>query len=800
MYITRRWLNKFIDLTGVKDNEITKSLNTLGFEVESYKDYSKLNDKLKIVHVGNVTPIEGTHLNFCFIDSGEDLVVPVVCGAPNIKEGDYVIWAEPGKTISTGQTLSQKEIKGKISEGMICSLTEIGMNTEVQNNEDLEGIYKIHTKDESYKLIGSDAALDKIGFLDSVWEVDLTLNRSDALSAFQLLKEVANYFKKDIKNYFENFEIKINNTFKKIDIKIHKESEKLIKYLAYSFINLKDIFSIDKYENFIYSSDDIWLKFNGVKKEDNFFENIANMLAIETGQPVLILDADKIDKLEYVKINDGEKEFLQLNSNGVEVSKIGISIVDEFKPNLKTKNLLTIFAGYDNVFMRNQQKVFNANTVALQRFTKPLSNSIVSDSAKRLIYILDRYKIFSSTSGLIDVIKPEIIKNVIRVSVNFINKLIGVSLSSKEIIDLFELLDFNITIEEDILVFEVDPKRTDISNSSDICEEVARLYGYDNIESKPPCLIANSNKKDLNLKIKNQLDSYLYGNGFNNIKSYSLISEENNNKWNLFGIEKPIKLMSPLSKFKEIYRTNLSWSIIDTAGFNAARGTKNLKLYEFADIYNLNGLREKHLSILISGTLHNEKYNNLHLKSSFYYIKGILEQIITSYNLNISDITFEEMKKRVIDIHPYICYEVFYLKELIGFVYKLNPRFEQSLKLDHTYVSELNISKIETLKKPQILISEISKFQKSTRDITFVLDDKVKFIDVVNKSIKNLKNLVSWDLIDIYVDELLEKENKRSITISLQFNSNINQLKEEDINSDFAKVVDCLKKDNIEVK
>ncbi|AKU79476.1 phenylalanine--tRNA ligase subunit beta [Spiroplasma turonicum] len=800
MYITRRWISKFIDLVGVKDEEITTALNSLGFEVESYKNYSDLNDRLKIVHVGNVAPIEGTSLNFCFIDSGEDLVIPVVCGAHNIKEGDYVIWAEPGKTISTGQTLTKKEIKGKVSEGMICSLEEIGLDKNVQNEEELEGIYQIITKEETYKSIGSETALERIGFLDSVWEFDLTLNRSDALAAFQVLKEIANYFDKEIVDYFKGFEIKVDNSFKKIEFKIDKGLEKVIKSLTYSIINLKDIITVDKFTNQIYSTDDMWLKFNGIKKTNNFFDRISQIIALETGQPVIILDADKIDKIEFVKVKIDDKEIIQINSNNEEVSKIGKNIVEDYKPNDKTKSLLVIIGWFDTIFMRNQQKAFNLNNVEFQRYTKPLSPNLCMDALKRLIFMLDRYKIYNSTSGPIEIIKYDTKPNIIKVPLNFINNLLGVNLTIKDIKDLFRTLDFKINVEEDVLVFEVDPKRTYISNKADICEEVARLYGYDKIKPIAPNIISSPSKKDLNNRIKNQVESFLYGQGFNNIKTYSLISSDMNDKWNLFKINDPIKLLSPLSKFKDTFRTNLSWSIIDVASFNASRGNKDLKIYEYADIYNLKNIREQRLSILISGNQYKDKFHNFIAKSSFYYLKGIVQQVFKSYNLNTNKIEYVELDNLITEMHPYISFKVIYNNELLGFLYKLNPRYEQSLKLEPTFVCELNITKLEELKESKVVIKEISKFQSSSRDITFILNNTIKYLDIIKKVINDIKYLTKLSLVDVYEDENLIKNNQRSITINLKFNSNEKQLKEDDINSSFNSVLNNLKKENIEVK
>ncbi|AGR41479.1 phenylalanine--tRNA ligase subunit beta [Spiroplasma taiwanense] len=802
MYITRKWLNKFIDLVGIENEQITIALNSLGFEVDSFKDYSKLNDKLKIAHVGNVSPIENTHLNFCFIDKGEELVSPIVCGASNVKEGQYIILAEPGKTISTGMKLEKKEIKGKISEGMICSLEEIGINVKVLSDKEKEQIYSIKSKKDLYSLIGSETALEEIGFLDAVWEIDLTLNRSDALAALQLVKEIANYFNKDISDLTKNYKHKQNELSLPVSIKCEKSIEKYVKTIASQIVLKKKILSIEQIKNEIYSNHDIWLKFNNVKTTHNFWLDLANVIAIETGQPIIFLDPKKLTAQLEIRNNKTEthQTNLQLMCENEIISTLGVDFNLDFLPTAKSEEIMIIYLSLDPIFMRKQQKEFNISSIDLQRYMKPISSRLYNLAENRVLYWLDQYNIYESNS------KMEIFKEIdekqtlIEVELEYINKLIGIELTTKEIIKLFKTLDFKVTEKNGKLHFEVDQYRRDINHSADIVEEISRIYGYDNIKSVPPVIVSNYKNKNLNLNLQYQIENFLVGLGFNNIKSYSLISNELMERWNLFNITYSIKLMSPLSKLREVYRLSLASSIIETASLNYSRGNRNLKLYEFADIYNLKNLRERHLAVLISGDILKQKSYNLDIKASYQYLKGICDEILNHYNIKDNDIKFETYENVNSDMHPFINAKIVIKNTLIGYIFKLNPRFEQSQKLDSTFILELNITKLQENMNSFIRAEEISKFQKTARDVSFILDNNQKYDEIIKSITNNVSFITNIQLIDIYQDDELKKTNSKSISVSFEFNNVLNQLTTQDVQIEWEKLLDNFKKLKIEVR
>ncbi|AOG60673.1 phenylalanyl-tRNA synthetase subunit beta [Spiroplasma helicoides] len=803
MVITRNWLEHFIDLDNIGDDEITTALNSLGFEVDAYRSYKEINDSLIVGHVGHVSPMEGTSLNFCFVDLGDDLVSPIVCGATNVKEGQYVLVAPPGTTIANGMTLTKREIKGKVSEGMICALIEFGMDQSLLNEEEVDIIYPIHTKSDPYSLIGSPEALEIIGFEDSVWEVDLTLNRSDALGAFQLAKEIANYFDKKIKDYTNIFKTRKSEHNVPVSIKESKDLKNVLRRCSMQLFDIKQVSSIDKIEQKIFSNQDIWMKFSQCKTQNNFWLDLSNAIAIESGQPVILLDAEKL-KTQLEIVNNPTKDRpvnYQLLCAGEVVSTLGVSVESYFLPTEETKQVLAIYLSLNPIEMRKQQKSYNSSSVFLQRWMKPISSKIHKLASDRTVYWFDQYGLYGSSTDLETQIESDEQDVTIEVNLEFINNLLGMSLKTKEIKELFKNIDFEVEeADKHNLKFKVDPNRTDIKNSADIVEEIARLYGYNNIESKAPEIIATAKSKKLEDKVLGNVESYLLGQGFNNIKSYSLTTKNDALKWDLFDIKDPVNLASPLSQYRETYRLSLAMGCIESASLNYSRGNKNIKLYEVGDVYNIKGVREKRLCAIVSGDILNQKAYDLNLHSSYAYIKGIADKILNCYQICPMDLKIENINKDNDDIHPHINAQISYKDELIGFVFKLNPRFEQAKKLDDTYLLEFNLSSINQLFSREIKAIEIPKFQKTSRVVTMLLSSNDQYTKVINTIKNDVNYIVSFKLVDIYQDEQLAEKKLKAVSVGFEFNSSEKQLSDNDVSKEWNKILANIDKLKIEVK
>ncbi|UKS54022.1 phenylalanine--tRNA ligase subunit beta [Mycoplasma feriruminatoris] len=794
MIITRNWLNKYLDLNNISNDQINVCLNSLGFEVDNVYDLNSLNSELILGYVEKSEPITNTHLRLNQVNIGSK-VLQIVCGASNVNKDQFVIIAPINSTIANGLTLTNRKIQNHESQGMICALNEIGISSSVINKEDQVKIYNIfdHNLDLK-KYIGSDVK-KIIGLDDYLFEVDLTLNRSDCLASFQILKEIANYFDLEIKNLDNNFSNFNKNT---LDLKIDLDNKikDQVKTISYSYFNLNN--KIDKLD----AKDDIFLKINQISSTNNLISDLSLISSLSTAQAHILIDLDKLNnlnlKLEFV--NHENKQLLCLTNDNQIINIIGLQTEDKFNVDFNSKNVLNIMLNIEPNLMRKQQKLLNISNTNLQRYIKPINPNLFNLANQCFTNLLNSYSLINKAYEV--KILKQTFKNIeqLDIKLNQINDLLGTNLTIDQIKSLFKKLDFKITNKNDLLTFKIDPNRIDIASRNDLCEEVARLYSYDKIQEVPLTFTSFKKPKNLNLKLENKLTNYLIGLGFNNTKTYSLTSLEETNHWNLFNISDFINLLSPLSNLRQTYRTNLSKSLIDVAIYNHSINNKELKLFEIADIYNLKDLKQRHLVFLTSNHIYKNSLNHQLVENNFYYNKEILENIFNLYNLDLSKIKYVNNIDVIKEIHPYINTTIYYQNKLIGFLYKLNPKFEQENKLNQTFVCEIKLTILNELKNNLIEAKHLSKFQSSSRDITIEISNDLAYQDVLLKALNDVKYLTSSKVVDLYLDDNLIKNNKKALTIQFVFNDLDHQLVENEINEQFEKIISNIKEMKVVIR
>ncbi|ATQ35556.1 phenylalanyl-tRNA synthetase subunit beta [Mesoplasma entomophilum] len=793
MIITRKWLEKYLDLSNITNEQISVCLNSLGFEVEQEIDYAKLNTKLVIGHIEEVDPIEGTKLNKTKTRIGENKYVTILSTSRNIEEDKFAIVALPGAKLANGLELENREILGITSEGMFCGFNEIGLPNSVLTEAEQVEVYYIDSIFKNMdEMVGKEIS-EVLNYDDYTFEVDLTLNRSDALAAKQLVKEIANYF--DLQINHSEHKIKYEKSSESINIEVNKKVEEAVNTVSHTFIGLKNT------NTPFDSSHDVWLKHSNVKSTENKFENIANMATLISGQPFILIDAEKVNgELTLTKQIIDEKELVVLKSNKDIVNILGLKTEEKFKVTESTNTMLVVMLNLDQITMRKQQKNLNISNVDTQRYAKPLNPNLYDQGIEELVTILNEYKMIEDVQKVVTTIQKQNYDNVYSITLEKVKDILGIEITIDEIISLFRTLDIDISVKKSELTFTIDKNRTDIYGKNDLCEEIARLYGYDNIIEQPLEYVSFKKTKNLDKKLKDKLSDYLVGAGFNNIKTYSLTDIESNKTWNLFKVKDPVVLMSPLSSQRETFRNNLSKSMIETIIFNANNGNKSVKFFEMADIFALNGFRQSNLCFGVSGEAISDSLNQVHIKSNYAYISSVLMSILDLYRINTSNITFEVNEKVIDEIHPYINAVIKHKNKKVGFIYKLNPAFESANKIHPTFICEVNLNLLLEIADKVHVTNEVSKFQQSTRDISFELKNEVSFDSIVKAMLKDLNYLTNYKVIDKYSDDEMNKQNISSLTVKLTFNSLDHQLTEKEINDDFERILSNLKKLNVKVR
>ncbi|ADK69796.1 phenylalanine--tRNA ligase subunit beta [Mycoplasma mycoides subsp. mycoides] len=794
MIITRNWLKKYLNLDNISNDQINMALNSLGFEVDSVYDLNSLNSELILGYVEQSKQIPDTHLKLNQVNIGTKSL-QIVCGASNVDANQFVVIAPINATIANGLTLTSKKIQNYESQGMICALNEIGIDLSVINKEDQLKIYNVSDKNlDLKKYIGSDVK-QIIGLDDYLFEIDLTLNRSDCLASFQILKELANYFDLKIKNLDNNFsDFKKNNLDLKIDLANQVKDQ--IKTISYSYFELNN--KNDKLD----SKDEIFLKLNQINSSNHSITNLSLISTLSTAQTHILIDLDKLKssnlKLEF--INHDNKELLCLTNNNKLVNIIGLDTQNEFNVDNNSKNVLNIMLNIEPNLMRKQQKLLNISNTYLQRYIKPINPNLFNLANQTFSNLLNDYQLINKAYEVKILKQTFKNKQSLEIKLNEINDLLGTNLTIKQIKSLFKHLDFKITNKDDLLDFQIDQNRIDITSKNDLCEEVARLYSYDKIDEIPLSFTSFKKAKNLNLKLENKLTNYLIGLGFNNTKTYSLTSLNEAKYWNLFNISEFINLVSPLSNLRQTYRTNLSKSLIDVAIFNHSINNKELKLFEIADIYDLNNLKQRHLVFLTSNHIYKNSLNQQLIENNFYYNKEILENIFNLYNLDLSEIQYQSDLNLIKEIHPYINTTIYYQNQLIGYLYKLNPKFESENKLNPTFVCEINLDILNQFKNSFIEAKTLSKFQSSSRDLTIEISNDLTYQKVLFNALSDVKYLKSHKIVDLYLDDNLIKNNTKALTIQFVFNDLEHQLTENEINQEFEKIIKNIKQMKVVIR
>ncbi|WP_434336472.1 phenylalanine--tRNA ligase subunit beta [Mycoplasma capricolum] len=794
MIITRNWLKKYLNLDNISNDQINVALNSLGFEVDNVYDLNSLNSELVLGYVEQSKQIPDTHLKLNKVNIGTKSL-QIVCGASNVDVNQFVVVAPINATIANGLTLTSKKIQNYESQGMICALNEIGINQSVINKEDQLKIYNVFDKNlDLKKYLGKDVK-QIIGLDDYLFEIDLTLNRSDCLASFQILKELANYFDLEIKNYDNKFsDFKENDLDLKITIS--KKIEEQIKTISYSN------FVLNNHLNKLDSIDDIFLKLNQISSTNNLINDLSLLSTLSTAQTHILIDLDKLKSfnLKLELINHNDKELLCLTSDNQIVNIIGSQTESKFSIDNNSKNVLNIMLNIEPNLMRKQQKLLNTSNINLQRYIKPINPNLFDLANLNLTSLLNSYNLVNKAYKVKVLKQTYKNKTEFEIKISEINDLLGTNLTIDQIKSLFKKLDFKITNKNDLLTFNIDPNRIDISSKNDLCEEVARLYSYDNIQEVALSFTSFKKPKNLNLKLENKLTNYLIGLGFNNTKTYSLTTQIDAKHWNLFNISDFINLLSPLSNLRQTYRTSLSKSLIDTAIYNHSINNKELKLFEIADIYNLNQLKQRHLVFLTSHHIYKNSLIHQLVENNFYYNKEILESIFDLYNLDFSQIKYVNNLDVIKEIHPYINATIYYQKQLIGFIYQLNPKFESENKLNKTFVCEINLDVLNELKNKTIEAKTLSKFQSSSRDLTIEISNDLIYQDVLLKAISDVKYITSSKVVDLYLDDKLAKNNTKALTIQFIFNDLDHQLTEAEINTEFEKIISNVKKMKVVIR
>lgn len=783
MLVSRKFLNDYISLDDISTLDLAEKLTELGLEYDYVKPLVIGSNIVvaKVIEVKNHP--NSDHLHLCKVDDGNK-VYDIVCGAENVKKDMKVILAKVGAKLKDIE-IKESVIRGEKSEGMLCALVELGIDKKYLSEEEQKGIHEVKIDVE----LGIDA---KKALLldDEIIDLEIPSNRGDLLSIYGIAKASRLIVKNEVKD--------IDSSYHEINENINDYLNLRIDTENLSFYQLKLVKNITIKESPLFIKNRLIA--SGIRPINNVVD-ISNYVMLETGQPLHFFDYDKISKNIIVRQAENKEKVITLDkkerelinediviANNEEVLAIaGIMGALSSEVDINTKNIVIESAIFKDVNIRNTSKR-TVQSEASFRFEKNLikENSILS--IKRACNLLEKYADAKIVKEEITFDKTNLEETEIVLKKEKIFKLLGIKIADDLIINYFNLLDFKYKEIDDYYVINVPIYRQDIKLDVDIIEEIIRAYGINNLESKEieTYTIGGESSDDKKIKL---LRHKLLDLGLDEVLTYTLV----NNSKNIYNNETmpSISIKSPLSQDKSVIRTTLIPSLLDVYAYNKKRQVEDINIFEISNIYykKEDVYEEKLLTILLADDINYSRYKNIKIESSFYSLKGIIENILDYLGFNKR---YKFMNDNIPEgYNPYQTVSILIDNKIVGYLGMIHPNVSK----DKVFVAELNLSKIFTNKVRGIKVKEISKYPSISIDLAFVLNKDIKYEDVLN----SIKKACSRDLIDVELFDYYDKEkieaNKKQLAFKLTFNSLNKTLEDSYIKEEIEKVITRLKEE-----
>lgn len=781
MKISKNWLKDYLDLDKITDEELHKAISFHVCEIESYKKLVNAT----CLSIGKVLECvmhpDSDHLHICQVEIRPNEVSQIVCGAPNVKAGVKVIVALPGAELPDDFKIKPSKIRGVESNGMLCSLQELGIEEKYIDEEFKNGIYLL---DEEAP-VGEDP-LRYLEFDDTVIDLDVTSNRSDLLSIEGAAYDIGAAIKQQVLPIEPSFEV--NKEKNPVSVKV--ETNKCYKYLARYLSNVTIAPSPQ------------WMKARliacGIRPINNVVD-ITNFVLLEMGQPLHAFDGDHLGNTIVVRTaTNGEKittldhiertlteEDIVITDGKEAVCVAGVMGGLTTEVETTTRNIILEAAYFDPLSIRKTSNRLGLKSESSIRFERKIDYDRVEralDYAAQLLQEICGAEVYDGVASDTKVIlEPK----TVQISVQKINSVLGTTLSSTDVEDIFDRLAYEYSKQNQMYTILLPSRRMDLEASvQDIIEDVARMYGYENI---PTQNAATRDKGGLTYSQKRirLIRQILANMGLNEIVSYSLIAKKDLNLYTTTSSE-PIEVLMPMTEDHAVMRQSLLNGVIDAVQYNKARRLDDIAFFEIGKTYSKDK-EELKLSIALSGLYSSHLWKGMKQEASFYLLKGILESLLKKLNISVSYTPYQNLST----FHPGRCAAILYKDKMIGVLGQLHPKFSKDMGIGTTVALEVSLEDIINDEKP-FQYQPINKFPSIVRDLAIVCDVNLPAEDVA-KLIKQTgkKTLTHVELFDVYTGENVN-ENEKSLAFKLTFEDSTKTLEAEDVDKIVKSILNRL--------
>ncbi|MFI3284007.1 MAG: phenylalanine--tRNA ligase subunit beta [Erysipelotrichaceae bacterium] len=785
MKVSYNWLKEYVSLEGVSPSQLADGLTNSGLEIEELSPMASATN-LVIGEVLTCGPHpDSDHLNVTTVEYGQG-PVQIICGAPNCKAGIKVIVAKVGAVLPE-ITIKAAKVRGLDSNGMLCSLKELGVNEKYLTHEQVAGI-EILPSDAP---VGCADVLAYLGYDDVVLDASQTPNRADCMAMWSVAKEVGAVLRREVKlPVCEG----ASNVGEKSDLIIHSTSKNCQHFLGKVINKLVIKESPEWMKNYLHAA--------GIKSINNVVD-ISNYVMLETGQPLHFYDLNKmpakeitvvdqlnmkltaLDNIEYQVLEND----LVITSNGIATGLAGIMGGEDSKIDESTTGIIIESAHFNHVAIRNTAKRVGLMTEASSRFIKglePLAQHKAMDRAVQLLIELAEATELEETITFGQTNQNPV---VVKETLSHCNQLLGTSFTMDEVVDVLTYLDFKPVVDGDEITCTIPSYRTDILIREDIDEEIIRLIGFKSLKETLPTMKATAGRLSVAQNLRRTTRNILNGFGLSEVVTYTLVNERFVEEGCMpFG--EHVALASPMSEERKYIRNSLMHSMMECYSYNHARKLKDVNLFELSNVYE-KGLVQERLAILLSGSLQESRLHQLNIESDFYVLKGIILTWLEKLGYQGGRIQIKPNDQDTVNFHPYRSASLLVGNQVVGIFGEVHPGLVKTYGCDQTLYAEIILDSLINGNPTKVKFQAIDRYPSVKRDIALVVSEDMEaglLLKTITSSTKLVRNV---EIFDIYTGEHVEKGYK-SVALSIIYQANDHTLNEEEINEHHGRVLQNL--------
>ena len=782
MLVPLKWLRDYVDID-IDTQEFADMMTMTGSKVEKVDFFGKETNGVEVCKILEIEQHpDADRLKVTKVEVANGEILQIVTNATNIKVGDYVPVARIGAVLPGDFKIKKGKLRGVLSEGMFCGAEELTIPSAFVEDHKKDGIYILDHQD-SFEL-GMDVRA-VLGINDALIEFEITSNRPDCRSIIGIAREAAVTLGKELKYP----EIKVQACDEEMSFEIDIQTDLCKRYCGRVVKDVK------------VGPSPYWMQRKlieaGMRPISNIVD-ITNYVMLELGQPLHAFDLDdiKYNKMTVKMAEEGEKfttldgvertltsDMLVIGNQDKTLDLAGIMGGENSEIKDTTTSIFIEGASFAKENIRATSKKLGLRTEASSRFEKGIDINLAEEAVNRACQLIEELGCGTVLNGMLDYYPQK--EEVQKVTVNpvRINKLLGVNVPMDQFINILESLEFKCNlVSSEVLELEVPTFRLDITEDADILEEIARIYGYDNIPSASLEGNATAGVKTDKQKFIDNVKSNSIACGLNEILTYSFVSPRGVDKINLPANDEKrnfVKIMNPLGEETSVMRTTLIPNMLDVISTNISHKVEEVSAFECGNTF----IPQEGLPI------ETKKYcvGMYGKEVDFFVLKGVIESVLNNVGLKGYEI---EPETTNLTFHPGRCAKIVYNNIYIGTFGELHPDVIENYNLgQRVYVAEINIDTVFENLNLTKSYNPLPKYPSTSRDIALIVKDEV-FVKQIEDIIKaNGEDLVeSYKLFDVYKGAQIE-EGHKSIAYSITYRSKDKTLTDEDVAKVHEKIL-----------